>query len=337
MKVKVWGCRGSIAISSPDCAKYGGNTTCFEIQSDCIPKSSKLMIDAGTGFVPAGYNYLPQIKDGLNYQLFFTHYHWDHIMGLTLAPPTFVDEIPINLYGPQDENVEVEDMLAYLLQRPYFPVDSKRITHRMNFRSFLDLDVHVILVHPEGGFDVMEIDKYRRQLEDDKGLLINSRYFRKEECLIIKMAKANHANTTCISYRFEENPSGKVFVLLTDHEDTAGISKDLKDHLKGADLAVIDAQYDARKYQTTTANFGHGTPEGVIRLALASAVKKVGITHHDPMATDEYLEKTIFKEAVKALEKYSKDSDFLGIHNLENTNLKKSDLFLCKDYDLYEI
>ena len=255
-KVKTWGCRGSIAISSPECQKYGGNTTCFEIKSDCIPEGTKLMIDAGTGFVQAGHSYLPELKNGnLRYVLLFTHYHWDHIMGLTIAPPTFVDDIPMDMYGPQDEKVQLQDMISHLLQRPYFPVDSKKITHKVKFKSFLDFDVNVILCHQEGGFAVLKYDRYMKLKDGEKGLPINGTSYPIDECLLIKMAKTNHGNSTCITYRFEEKPTGKVFVLCTDHENTAGISADLKKHFENADLAIIDGQYDEAKIVSTQAEY----------------------------------------------------------------------------------
>ena len=102
MKIKAWGTRGSIAISNAASIKTGGNTTCFEIDSVCLPAGTHLMLDAGTGLVPAGLTYMPEIGKGLNYVIMFTHWHYDHIMGMTLAPPTFIDTVPMTIYGPVD-------------------------------------------------------------------------------------------------------------------------------------------------------------------------------------------------------------------------------------------
>ena len=33
LKIKFWGVRGSIACASPDHMKYGGNTSCIEVQA----------------------------------------------------------------------------------------------------------------------------------------------------------------------------------------------------------------------------------------------------------------------------------------------------------------
>jgi len=129
MKVKTWGSRGSIAVSSEDNIRAGGNTTCYEVKSECLPVGMHLMLDAGTGFVPAGWNYLSELEEGnLHYAILFTHWHYDHIVGLTLAPPTFIDSVPMTLFGPIDEGEGPEEMVKHLFKRPYFPVDAKRIS-----------------------------------------------------------------------------------------------------------------------------------------------------------------------------------------------------------------
>ena len=34
MRIRVWGCRGSIAAPGADTARYGGNTSCVEVRLD---------------------------------------------------------------------------------------------------------------------------------------------------------------------------------------------------------------------------------------------------------------------------------------------------------------
>ncbi|MCO4781599.1 MAG: hypothetical protein KC646_04695 [Candidatus Cloacimonetes bacterium] len=337
MKIKSWGCRGSIAINNPNSKIYGGNTTCFEVISDCLPSGTKLMFDAGTGFVPAGRHYLSESSNDLNYVILFTHYHWDHVLGLTLSPPTFIDHIPMSFYGPKDGESGLNEMMRHLFQRPYFPVDAQKLLHKMSFTTFTNYDVEVVIVHPEGGFTNINYNDYKKILDGNQQLLIDQKNYNINECMVITMTKTNHGNSTCISYRVEELPTSKTFVLLTDHEDTAGISMDIKNHLKNVDLAIIDGQYDDYKYQTQTANFGHGTPGGLIKLAIASNVARVGITHHDPTSTDSYLEDTILTEAYEAYDNWSSNEKFLKVHKVDKLSLNKDNIFLCKDYELYQL
>ncbi|MBU2258088.1 MAG: hypothetical protein KJ926_03090, partial [Candidatus Omnitrophica bacterium] len=76
----------------------------------------------------------------------------------------------------------------------------------------------------------------------EKQLTFGKRHFPVNECLIIKMLKAEHPEYT-VSYRFEEMPTEKVFVFLTDHENTDGFPAKLLGHIKGADLIIQDCQF----------------------------------------------------------------------------------------------
>jgi len=335
-QVKAWGTRGSIAVSSAENAQAGGNTTCYEVISRCLPDGMKLMLDAGTGFVPAGWSYLSELGTGkLQYAILFTHWHFDHIMGLTLAPPTFIDDVPMTLYGPVDHSVGPEEMVKHLFKRPFFPVDAKKIAHKMKYKPLEDFDCSVIVCHPKGGMAVFNRDRYVTLLKDKKQIPINGASYDVCECLVITMQPTNHGDCKCISYRFEEKPTGKVFVFATDHEDVVALSVDFRKHLQGADLLIMDAQYDHTRYNEKTANFGHGTPHGVIKHGLIAGVKKLGITHHDPRSTDAFLNGMILSEAIEVLGRLSSDFSFKKSYRLGNTILTDQDVFLCYDYTVY--
>ena len=51
MKVRIWGCRGSLAAPGPGTIRYGGNTSCVEIRGS---DGEVLILDAGTGMRPLG-------------------------------------------------------------------------------------------------------------------------------------------------------------------------------------------------------------------------------------------------------------------------------------------
>jgi phosphoribosyl 1,2-cyclic phosphodiesterase len=337
MKIKAWGTRGSMAISNPRSRRYGGNSTCYEVLSECVPSGTKLMIDAGTGLVPAGHSYLPEIKDGLRYELFFTHYHWDHILGLTIAPPTFVDDIPMSFYGPIDNGVCLKQMLNHLFQRPYFPVEAASIHHKINFTSFNNLEKEAVLVHPEAGFQCLLLADVHSSQKNKEPLCINGIMKPLQECLLITLSPTNHGNAQVISYRFEELPTGRIFVFCTDHDNMQKPPKGLYQHFSGANLAIIDGQYDTEKYEKFHADYGHGTAAGAVRLALATGVERLGITHHDPMQDDEYLESMILVEAQQTFDDLSQCPKFHKLQNLTKVALDRAQIFLCGDYEVYEV
>jgi len=117
MKIKCWGSRGSIPVCGPEYIKYGGTTTCIEIQ----PQNGDLIIvDAGTGIRRLG-NHLFKEKSQ-SYHLLFTHAHWDHIMGLPFFKPLHILRKKIRMYHCPYHTRFVDRMLSDLMRPPYFPV-----------------------------------------------------------------------------------------------------------------------------------------------------------------------------------------------------------------------
>ena len=67
LRLKFWGTRGSIPCPGPETVRYGGNTTCFEINFE----DQRLIIDAGTGIRLLGKKILLEEGNLLNAKLFF--------------------------------------------------------------------------------------------------------------------------------------------------------------------------------------------------------------------------------------------------------------------------
>jgi len=304
MKVTFWGTRGSCAVCSPDCLKYGGNTTCVEVESDCLPVNSYLAIDAGTGYIPFSVKVLknPALRQReVRVYTLLTHLHHDHQQGLLLSPLLFAKDengkflVDMYLGGPVEKGKGPEEMLDDMMVPPYFPKSSHQVKSHITFKSVKEQASNVIVFHPIGGIRVMPKDDFER-LEAGGHLPVgkNGKY-PIEECLIVKMHRSNHPEQT-ICYRFEERPTGKVFVFKTDHENQPGIPVDVMRYLRGADLLVMDAQYTSAKYETQTCGFGHGTGPYCAMVAFKSDAKKLGLTHHDIFSTDQIVE-AIVKEA----------------------------------------
>jgi ribonuclease BN (tRNA processing enzyme) len=340
MKVKIWGTRGSCPVSSKESVKYGGNTTCCEVLSECLPLGTKFFLDAGTGFLQASFKYLSEIRNNLKYVFGFSHFHWDHIMGLTVAPSTYIDSIPITMYGPKGNNGGPKEMIQNLFDnKDTFPVNSGHFSHKIDFKSLDNFEVSIIAVHPQGGFLIMPLDEYKAMRNNQ--VVIKDVHYDINECLVISMVKVNHGNSICISYRLEEKPTGKVLVFCTDNEDSIGLSQSMRNHFNGADLLLMDAQYSDKRYKTQTAGFGHGTPVGAVRSAVMCGVKKLGLTHHDPTSTDRFLKEVILAEAHTTLKvlRESGQKKFFEDYGIkaEKIFLTKKDVFICADYQEIEV
>ena len=310
MKIKFAGTRGSVPIANPESVNYGGNTTCVRIVSECLPPKFALIVDAGTGFVPISTELL---KEGVEeVTVLFSHYHHDHTQGIFLSPILFMKTIKLRLFGPIESDVGPQEMMKSLMKSPFFPVDYREVGSHITCRGFDFPRTWVCLFHPKGGCKIMNVDEYERLVTSGKTLPIGNGKYPVKDCLVVTMRKACHPEST-ISYRFEEKPTGKVFVFLTDHENEDGIPLSLKNHLRDVFLLVMDSQYTRAMYEKRTAGFGHGTADYCVRIAKEVGAKKLGLTHHNPESTDADIE-AILAEGMATM------------------NGEKMEIFACHDY-----
>ena len=81
--IRFWGVRGSIPVSGPATAEFGGATICHEIMlGNC-----RIIVDAGSGIRRLG---LEMMKEGAREtHILLSHLHLDHIIGLTAFAPFF--------------------------------------------------------------------------------------------------------------------------------------------------------------------------------------------------------------------------------------------------------
>jgi len=146
VRLVVLGSRGSIPVSGIDFEVYGGATTSFAIAND----------DRVAGFVDAGTGLILYPSHGLkpasSIDVFLTHYHWDHIQGLSMLDLIWAGDTDITIHGPGDP----EQILTSAIAPPWFPgvlADAPRVRYRSMTRSveILGLGVSSFDVeHPQG-------------------------------------------------------------------------------------------------------------------------------------------------------------------------------------------
>lgn len=282
MRVKLYGTRGSTPVADADKIRYGGNTTCIRIFSDLIPAGQALGVDAGSGFRNLCRDLLSEGTLTLN--LAFSHWHHDHTQGL---PMGFIyrDDVRLRVWGPKENERGPEQVFATIMHSPVFPVSWGCVRHRFKCETLDDIGTQVLVIHPTAGFHLVAIHLLERAERDGKQLSLGSVRAFPNECLIVKMYRSSHPQQT-ISYRFEERTTGKVFVFLTDHENTDGIALGLHKHIRDADLLIMDTQYTREFYDKVATGWGHATPDYAARLMKHGRVKRLGTTHHDPNSSD---------------------------------------------------
>lgn len=137
IRLKLWGVRGSCPVSGKEFAKYGGETSCYEIETS----QARLIIDAGTGIRALGLK-LAAEKKRKPLHIFLTHYHLDHICGLPHFKPLFLKNYPITFYLPKFSAKNPQKILENFISAPYFPKELTKSPANIRFHA-LPAKLHV--------------------------------------------------------------------------------------------------------------------------------------------------------------------------------------------------
>ncbi len=128
MLIRCWGARGSISVSGVEYLKYGGETTCIEVQAS---SGELIIIDAGSGIRKLGNRLMIDKPKEIN--IFFTHAHWDHLSGFPFFKPIHATFSKVNVFGPALTQDSVKNILSKTMTTPYFPVELEDINADINF------------------------------------------------------------------------------------------------------------------------------------------------------------------------------------------------------------
>jgi phosphoribosyl 1,2-cyclic phosphodiesterase len=259
VSVRFWGVRGSIACPGPETVRYGGNTSCVELRWG----KRMLIFDGGTGLRQLGDALIAQ-NGVMDAELFFSHTHLDHVVGLPFFGPAFLKQNKLRLWaGHLLPEYSLKQVLSEMMMPPLFPVPLDIFHARMEYVDF-----------PCG-----------QTLAPLPGITM-------------KTAPLNHPNNAT-GYRVE--CGGKVMAYLTDTEHKPGeLDPNVLLLADQADVMIYDSTYTDEEYETHK-NWGHSTWQQAVRLALAAKAKKLAIFHHDPRHDDAFMDE-VAAQASKAFE-----------------------------------
>ena len=132
MVIRFWGVRGSIPCPGPGTARYGGNTPCVEINCG----GRVLIFDAGTGIRALGQS-LVQSDKPTDTDIFFSHCHLDHVIGLPFYAPLFKAGSRVNLWaGHFEHQAGVEEAVRKVMSFPLFPIEVESFQAHLEFHDF---------------------------------------------------------------------------------------------------------------------------------------------------------------------------------------------------------
>ena len=218
-----------------------------------------VILDAGTGLRQLGQTLLKEFTRGsLNLSLLLSHTHWDHIQGLPFFAPIYEARCRLRILGCEGARKSIVGALTGQMESTYFPVPFSKLPSNIEIEELSDFNFAI------GG-------------------------------LLVRAQRANHPGMT-EGYRLFA-PDG-IIVFFPDTEPRkGGDDREMLDFIRGADVLILDSQYDRSEYNRHK-GWGHGCVDDSVSLALKAGVKKLILFHHDPNHDDQKMD-AIVKSAVR--------------------------------------
>ncbi len=257
MKVTLWGTRGSLPSPRPGTARYGGNTSCVELE---MADGSVVVLDAGTGI-----HRLPDFSSRTGrVDVLLSHLHMDHILGLGFFGALFQPELEVHIWGPPSTTLDLHGRLTRYLSPPLFPVRLRDLPCKL-------------LLHdaPRGTFDLPSAS-VTADLVCHPGPTLGYRI---------------EADGATLAYLPDHEPALGAESFPQQPEWTSGF-----DLMAGVDLLIHDAQYSESEYPSHV-GWGHSSICQAMSLAEMAGVDQLVAFHHDPNHNDSLLDRLFAEAA----------------------------------------
>jgi phosphoribosyl 1,2-cyclic phosphodiesterase len=222
---------------------YGGHTSCAEVSAG----KSRLLIDAGSGLREFSDMIMQTAPTTDEFHLYFTHFHWDHLIGLPFFVPLYMKGKTIHIYAVHDD---LEISLRALFNKPNFPVPYDAIQGQIKIHK----------LEARQTFKVGELAVTPFQLDHP-----DPSWGARIEAGGKSLAWAVDSECT----RSSQEELGADLALY-----------------QNVDLMVFDAQYSFSE-ALEKLNWGHSSAPVGLDLAIRENIRLALFAHHDPSATDE--------------------------------------------------
>lgn len=256
MRVRFWGTRGSLPVPGPSTIRFGGNTSCVQVESDA---GTLVVIDCGSGAQALGRALTAEGGGSRSGTILFSHTHWDHIQGFPFFAPLFEEGGEWDVYGPRGLGESLRDALSGQMQYTYFPITLEALGAEIRYH-------HLV----EGSFRVGDIE-------------IQARYLNHP---VLTLGYRLEVDGACVVYACDHEPFRKEAA--GGEEALKGKDRAHAEFVAGADLLIHDAQYTAAEYPGRI-GWGHSTMEYALRVAHQGEALRLAVSHHEPTRSDEEL------------------------------------------------
>lgn len=257
IRLKFWGCRGTIPVPGPGTVKYGGNTSCVSVT---FPDEHIFVFDAGTGIKPLGNALMKLGKKKLTGTIFLSHPHWDHINFIPFFTPFFVPGNQFTIVGSPVDEFSVEQLVANQMGGVHFPITPREFGAQVLYQDLGEGTYHfgparvetMMLCHPGSclGYAVY--------------------YGQRKVCYVT---------------------DNELFPEGSDMYSASYVDR-LVEFVKGADILITDSTYFDEEYAMKI-GWGHSNISSVCELARRGEVKQFYLFHHDPDQDDSALERKL--------------------------------------------
>jgi ribonuclease BN (tRNA processing enzyme) len=250
--IKFRGVRGSYPTPYAGFLKYGGNTSCVEVNVN----GHTIILDAGTGIIKCG-----EELDNQSVTVLLSHFHNDHIQGLPFFKPIYKSSSKVNIAGFPEQDEKLESVISELLFEKSFPVSLKELGADISFYESCDVLV----------------------LGSDAPERVSKDYMPKDSDVVITCFKSNtHPRNGVMIYKISYK--NKSVVYATDTEYSA--NDELADFAHGTDLLIHDSQYTSDAYLK---GYGHSTFDMSLEISSKAQAKSLAFFHLNPHYSDEFL------------------------------------------------
>jgi len=278
MKATFYGVRGSIPTPGQTTIRYGGNTTCIHVESQ---HNDDYILDAGSGIRELGNTLMAKRKGKVNAKLYITHNHLDHIQGFPFFTPAYVPGCSVDVFSGDKKEAAKQDTLEDKLTRTVTN-KTQDTNHTKNiFAGQMDPAKGYFPINLEQMAGTISFTDLKEYEQTTNGLSVSNLYHDAHPGGMFAYKLVENNKTLVFAGDYEHDGKGK--------RDFGQNDKKIINWAKNADVLVIDAQYTPEEYEKKK-GWGHSQIEQICELAAEAKVKKLVITHHDPMHNDDMLD-----------------------------------------------
>jgi phosphoribosyl 1,2-cyclic phosphodiesterase len=267
MRLKIWGARGSVPAPGPEMNRFGGNTSCVEVE---LSDGSTLILDAGTGIRSLGVGFgarMPKVS------ICLTHLHLDHIQGLMFFSPCFHEQSEITVWGPASPESSLEERVGRYISAPLSPVEVRELPCDVSFHDC-----------PASEWELGPAT-IRAEAVTHRGPTLGYRI--------------TDGDTT-IAYIPDHEPGLGSPLESLEPEWISGY-----DLARDADLLIHDCQYTDEEYPEHV-GWGHSRLTDTLTFARRVGARRLLMFHHDPLHSDDFLD-SFFESARERWEQMGGD------------------------------